>query len=209
VIIMPSYYFVKRLTGFLSTPERKDWVGLDAGCSAHVGVLAEYGLDAEDIVHKKFTNPDYPYEKFIHGNIYDMPIEDKTFDYVVSSHVIEHIEWPLDALSEMIRVAKKMVIANVPRYTLKQEEITPCVKLDQYYLGNHPELWEKYGLKDEDLKWKWSGYFGNFEAPHCAWYPNPSDLVDLFKKTELFEQIKAEVCPDNCGESNVFGWLKQ
>jgi len=204
---LPSTFFIERLTEFLSTEKRKNWVGLDAGCGPHLGVLAKYGLDAEPF--KSFVNPDYPIEYFTWGNIYDMPFEDNRFDYVVSAHVIEHLEKPIEAIIQMTRVAKYVVIANVPRYTLDPSKVTDCVKIDHYYLSDHPELLKDLGLTKKDLIWApRATCFGHFEAPHCGWYPNPEDLIELFKKTNCFSEIKAEVCPNNCGESNIFGWLK-
>ena len=48
----------------------------------------------------------------IKGN--EIPFPDKTFDVVMSSHVIEHIEDPAKAISEMFRVTKKRLIIAVP-----------------------------------------------------------------------------------------------
>lgn len=210
MVAVPSSYFIRRLANFLRTDEERiNWIGLDAGCGPHVGVLATYGLDASPV--GGFVNPEYPRERFYQANIYDMPFEDKHFDLVVSAHVIEHLEEPLKAVTEMVRISKYMVIANIPRYTIKLEEVTPCVKLDHYYLSEHPELLEDLKVKEEDLIWVPGAtcFYGTFDAPHCAWYPNPEDGVELFKKTGCFEKIEGEVCPDNCGELNVFGYLQQ
>jgi len=205
---MPSTYFIKRMVNFLlEKEERKNWIGLDVGCGVHLGVLAEYGLDAAPV--KNFVNPLYPRNKFTQANIYDIPFEDDSFDYVVSSHVIEHLEEPEIAVKEMYRVAKKVVIANIPRYTLDIEKVTPCVKLDHYYLSEHPELWKKYKIKHTELVWQPGGsrFFESFEAPHCNWYPDPEDGIKLFEKIDCFSRVEGEVQPDNCGESNIYGYI--
>jgi len=205
---MPSERFVIELKKFLDTPERREWKGLDVGCGPHIGILAEYGLDAAPI--STFVNPDYPREKFTQGNVYKMPFEDNSFDYVVSAHLIEHLKRRTKALKEMVRVARHVVIANVPRYTRdKKVAEDPCVRLDFYYFSAFPEKMEKYGLTREDFD-IWSPgatTFDGFDAHHCAWFPHPKNMIKLFNKAGCFTKVRSEVCPGNCGETNTFGWL--
>ena len=52
---------------------------------------------------------------FQHGNVYDLPFPDSTFDTVLCSEVLEHLEHPGRALSELRRVAGKHVVLTVPR----------------------------------------------------------------------------------------------
>lgn len=205
---MPSSYFIKRLAEFLQ--HKQQWVGLDVGCGSHLGVLAEYGMDAAPADEREFTNPDYPREKFTRANIYDIPFEENSFDYVVSAHVFEHLEDSEKAISEMARVASKCVIINVPRYTLNPDKVTGCIAIDHYYLSNHPELLEEYGVNPEKMIWQpgATNFYGEFDAPHCQWFPNPEDAAQPFIDSGLFRKVDYEVCPDNCGESNVFAWLK-
>ena len=206
---MPSGSFIKRFTEFLDTPEKRNWVGLDVGCGGHIGELAEYGLDAASV--PVFVNPDYPREKFTQGDVYEMPFDDNSFDYVVSAHLIEHIKRPLLALEEMIRVARYMVIANVPRYTRYKKVVqsTPCVSLDHYYFAIYPDKLDEFGLSRSDFP-VWSPgatVFDGFEAHHCAWYPYVDDVAKLFEEAGCFSNIEFEECPGNCGESNTFGYL--
>lgn len=42
------------------------------------------------------------------------PYDDSVFDFVMSSHVVEHVNDPILFVSEMIRVAKKRVVIVVP-----------------------------------------------------------------------------------------------
>lgn len=205
---MPSERFIMEMDAFRK--EHPDWVGLDVGCGGHIGKLAEYGLDAAPV--STFVIPDYPREKFTQGNIYKMPFKANSFDYVVSAHVIEHLKKPITALREMIRVAKYMIIANVPRYTRKKKvaESDNCVSLDLYYFSAFPNQLKKFGLTREDFP-VWSPgatTFNGFEAPHCAWYPFPEDLIKLFNTTKEFKKLEADPCPGNCGENNIWGWLK-
>ena len=115
----------------------------------------------------------------------------------------------------MARVSKYMVIANIPRYTLKPEEVTDCSKMDLYYLSGHPEKVDELNIREFLIKKDWlklidgrmgATAFWGYEAPHCQWFPKPKDGYDLFKKTGLFERVVAEECTGNCGESNIVGY---
>jgi len=48
-----------------------------------------------------------PQHKFVYGDIYDLLFENHTFDLIIASHVLEHLEHLDTALSEIYRVAKK------------------------------------------------------------------------------------------------------
>ena len=48
------------------------------------------------------------------ASIYELPYEDKSFDTVVCLEVLEHLEDPKKALSELARVSKKYVIISTP-----------------------------------------------------------------------------------------------
>lgn len=45
--------------------------------------------------------------EFLQGNIYQLPFDDETFDSVILCFVLEHLDNPLKALSELKRVLKK------------------------------------------------------------------------------------------------------
>jgi len=201
---MPSDYCIQRFKQLI--PE--EWDGLDVGCGPHIGKLANSGSDFSP-VPTHFTKG----KKFYRASIYNLPFKDNSFDYVCSSHVVEHLEHPVEAVKEMARVAKHLVIANIPRYTLDPKEVTGCVLFDSYYFSAYPEMIKKLKLQkylDDGkiiLNKKGATYFYGCEANHCQWFPNPKDCHELFKKTGCFKRIVAEVCPKNCGESNVLGYL--
>src|SRR3989344_28255 len=48
------------------------------------------------------------------GNIYEIPFKDNTFDLVICSEVLEHVEHPEKGLAELVRVAKHYCLLSVP-----------------------------------------------------------------------------------------------
>ena len=55
-----------------------------------------------------------PRIEFREGSAYDLPFDDDSFDIVVLSEVLEHLERPSDALAEAGRVALRAVLVSVP-----------------------------------------------------------------------------------------------
>jgi ubiquinone/menaquinone biosynthesis C-methylase UbiE len=52
------------------------------------------------------------------GSIYEMPFKDKSFDLVLCTEVLEHLEYPEKALAELERVTKKNCLISVPNEPL-------------------------------------------------------------------------------------------
>jgi ubiquinone/menaquinone biosynthesis C-methylase UbiE len=50
-----------------------------------------------------------------------LPFRDNSFDEVVSFHLLEHLEVPLAALREMVRVSKNLVAVVVPSFSFLGE----------------------------------------------------------------------------------------
>ncbi|MFH1772668.1 MAG: class I SAM-dependent methyltransferase [Candidatus Omnitrophota bacterium] len=48
------------------------------------------------------------------ANIYNLPFDDNSYDYVLAFQCLEHLESPLAGLKELIRVAKKKIFISVP-----------------------------------------------------------------------------------------------
>lgn len=72
----------------------------------------------------------------------DLPFKDKTVDFVVSSHVIEHFFDPIKALLEWKRVAKKYILIVCPhkdRTFDKDKEVTPLQELIDRHEGRLPD----------------------------------------------------------------------
>ena len=63
----------------------------------------------------------------------DLPFDDESYDFVISSHVIEHFFDPIKAIKEWMRVIKKggYVFIIAPRKKALQGETRPCTTLEE------------------------------------------------------------------------------
>lgn len=122
--------------GFLLTAMQKQYPSIPIfGIDMNAEALAEG--------HRLF-----PQLRLEQGDIYHLSEPDKSWDVVVCSEVLEHLERPLDGLAELKRVAKRFVLLSVPH--------EPWFRLGNLArgrnlarLGNHPEhinLWSKQGF---------------------------------------------------------------
>ncbi len=49
----------------------------------------------------------YPHQKFVVGDAHSLPFMDKSFDFVVCSHLLEHLYDPACAIDEIVRVGRR------------------------------------------------------------------------------------------------------
>lgn len=71
------------------------------------------GIDYFDDVIEIATNL-HPEIKFSQGSAYNLAYKDNTFDLIVASEVLEHLEQPENAICEIKRVSNKYCIITVP-----------------------------------------------------------------------------------------------
>lgn len=101
---------------------------LDIGCGkagllnylSSMGYKNLYGID-RDIISITEAKKVLENANFCFGEAEDIPFEDSSFDLVVLDQVLEHLHWPLNAISEIYRVLKddgKLVVGvpDVDRY---------------------------------------------------------------------------------------------
>ena len=81
--------------------ENKSWKVLDIGCGYTPNEYATTICDVQDLSNF------YKDKEFIKLNDQKLPFEDNQFDFVIASHVIEHVEDIKFFISELERVSKK------------------------------------------------------------------------------------------------------
>ena len=87
----------------------------------------------------------YPGLKLTKGDIYKLPYKDKSFDLVICTEVLEHLEFPEKAIKEVMRVSKKYVLFSVPN--------EPIFQLSNFLRGRH---FKTFGNHPEHIN-HWSG----------------------------------------------------
>lgn len=82
---------------------------LDAGCGS--GLLKHY-LNEDKV--SNYVGLDVDGKIDIHGSVYYLPFKNESFDTVTILEVLEHLEHPMAALKEVVRVSKRRVVVSVP-----------------------------------------------------------------------------------------------
>ena len=81
--------------------KNSNWKILDIGCGYRANKYASVIADVKD-----FSNY-YKEKKFVKINDKNLPFKDKEFDFVIASHVIEHVEDFEFFLRELERISNK------------------------------------------------------------------------------------------------------
>lgn len=183
---------------------------LPAG-SSYTGIDKSVPLLAEG----KRIYSELPFQyQFIHSEVYNVPIEDNSFDVTISHAVLMHLKRPVDALNEMIRVTRDggLVITcdanrnawNALFYIdrVNTQEVTPLSLFQQmnkdirektgidYNIGiKTPVLMHKVGLKNIGCR-----------ISDCVTYLFPS--MEAGAKEQLFDALCNEglALPENFEE---------
>lgn len=98
-----------------------------------------------------------PHVKIKKGDIYKLPYKDNTFELVICTEVLEHLEDPENALKELKRVSNKYLVLSVPN--------EPLFTIQRFLrgknilkLGDHPEHIQHWN----------SGSFQKFVGQHIT-----------------------------------------
>ena len=81
--------------------ENKNWKILDIGCGFNPNQYATTICDVLDLKEK------YSDKKFVKLENENLPFADNEFDFVIASHVLEHVKDPTKFLNEISRVANQ------------------------------------------------------------------------------------------------------
>jgi SAM-dependent methyltransferase len=161
---------------------------LDAGCGHgdRVNFLTSMGYESTGLDYSKkmidLNNLKYEKSRFIYSDLKSMPIEDSSFNSIISWGVIEHDEnGPLTALNEFRRVLRKngRILVTVPVDSIYQR------KASQISFGNDPKtgVFFQYFFNADELSefCKAAGFYvldcGYLSRPHPALvFPNLYNL---------------------------------
>lgn len=93
------------------------------------------------------ANTLYPKLDIVQGDVMKLPFKNNSFDLVICTEVLEHLENPKKAYRELLRVSKKYVLITVPNepiFTLQR-----IAKLKNLrHFGAHPEHIQHWGPKE-------------------------------------------------------------
>lgn len=123
--------------------------GIEIGGAAHndfgVDALNVDRYDAMDTVYKDAEREVWGYAKPVDlvAPGHDLPLPDKSVDFVLASHVIEHVPDPIGGLLEWSRVARRYLFLVVPhrdRTFDRDRPLTPLAELvERHRTGFAPE----------------------------------------------------------------------
>lgn len=96
---------------------------LDAGCGEGITLkILENELRGKECTgvdldkkHIEMSEANAPYCKYMLGNIYNLPFTNSSFDVTLCLEVLEHLENPEKAISELHKISAKYVVISVPR----------------------------------------------------------------------------------------------
>ena len=88
--------------------EKNNWNVLDIGCGYSANKYAKVICDTQNLKHY------YKDKKFVQLKEKKLPFKDNEFDFIITSHVLEHVEDPIFFLNEIQRVSSKGGYIEVP-----------------------------------------------------------------------------------------------
>lgn len=99
---------------------------LDAGCGEGFSLnhltINGIGQKLEGVENSKVSidlgKKLFPHLTIKQGSVYDLPYKDNSFDLIICTEVLEHLDMPSKAIKEMLRVSRKYLITSVPNEPL-------------------------------------------------------------------------------------------
>ena len=98
-------YIAEHEVGFLKQGiDEKNMNGVDVGCGARKAIVSAVGLDVARLEDTDLSAGQITYAEWIcDGHV--LPFKDSVMDYVISRHVLEHMNWK-KAIIEWLRCLK-------------------------------------------------------------------------------------------------------
>lgn len=175
----------------IATKHLKDLKGLEIGGSAHNSFkLNTLNVDYTDDLNTIYKQEEKrlagtPMKVDIIASGDNIPVPDKSYDFVISSHVLEHFVNPIKALREWKRIAKQFIFIIVPkRDALPTDACRPLSYISELIKRD-----------EENLSPKDLGY--NNDDEHFTIF-SPELLVDLSKHLNL-QIVEARSSDDKVG----------
>lgn len=161
--------------------------GLEIGGSAH----NTFGLNTQNIDYTadmgtvfkqfeiRFCGEAMPVDIVANGDA--LPIGDKSVDFVISSHVIEHFWDPVKALKEWQRVARRFIFVICPQPdALESDRSKPLTSIDELlYRHSHPEEAPVEDTHDHYTRWTCASFLEMCACLdfHVVAHQDPDDKV--------------------------------
>jgi ubiquinone/menaquinone biosynthesis C-methylase UbiE len=120
------------------------------------------------------------------ASIYGLPWRDRSFDLVVCTDLLEHLDDPAAAMAELVRVSARHVLVSVPnRITIEKTLCPHCGK--DYFLYGHQHSFGREGLQRLAARTgarveRFEHVIPMFECRRYKWFPPLKWLIwDHFK----------------------------
>ncbi len=170
---------------------------LDAGCGdgalsrdvvTNSGASRAVGMDLSVRRSERHTASERDGVMFTAGSIYDIPFDDDTFPLVLCTDLLEHLDDPGRAFSELVRVSSRYVLISVPYCIQIEKTLCPHCKKD-YFLYGHQHSFGKEGVTEHahaagaDVE-RFEHVIPMFECRRYKWFPPLKWLIwDHFKNS--------------------------
>ena len=190
-----SWKHRRTLVHRLRPPDRRGLI-LDAGCGdgalsrdvlSNSSATGAVGMDLS-IRRALRGGRDVQDVKFTSGSIYDIPFADNTFPLVLCTDLLEHLDDPARAFSELVRVSSKHVLISVPYCINIEMTLCPHCRKD-YFLYGHQHSFGKDGVTQHadaagaDVA-SFEHIIPMFECRRYKWFPPLKWLIwDHFKNS--------------------------
>lgn len=158
---MPIYHSKKFRESALAHELLDGLQGLEIGGAAHNA----FGLDTlnvDRVHHTDLAFEPYALEQVrLCGEVMPVdivapgdkiPVKDKSFDFVINSHVVEHFYDPISAIKEWMRISKQYIYMTIPhRDALESDRDKPLTDLKEH-LSRFYDV-GKYTSDDHHSRW--------------------------------------------------------
>ena len=177
-------------------PQGLTGLGLDAGCGdgnlsreivQNSGLRKVVGMDLS-VRRAQRANGSTEGVVFASGSIYDIPFPDDSFELVLCTDLLEHLDDPARAFSELVRVCSRHVLISVPYCIEIEKTLCPHCKKD-YFLYGHQHSFGKEGVTEHadaagaDVT-RFEHVIPMFECRRYKWFPPLKWLIwDHFKNS--------------------------